>query len=408
MDTHDANTGQGMAKPKIAVVVQGEMQGGGVTSVARFLLDAVHASGGYSAELVLLAQSARDPHSTQIIRPASWRRGAQVTQTTWRGIPAHIVGANAVELEFQRYMPRHRLTQLLNHFDLVQVVAGGPALAYATRDVLPPVCLFLATRMQRERASGLRNTPLPRRLYLQAMLAAVSRVEVAAVRQCDHIFAETDYPRRLIAPYIDANRITVDTVGVDTAAYHPLPEDARTDDYILAVGRLADRRKNIVLLLEAFARVRQRHHVRLVLAGKSPPPPSFWERAAQLGMTDSIETHIDISPESLVRLYQHAAAFALSSDEEGLGVVLLEAMACATPVVSTRCGGPESVVTDEVGFLVPVGDADALAGRLGWLLDNPQARRAMGIAGRAMVERQFANAVVARKYLDVYARLLTR
>jgi len=105
-------------------------------------------------------------------------------------------------------------------------------------------------------------------------------------------------------------------------------------------------------------------------------------------------------------LYQNAVVFVLTSDEEGLGIVLLEAMACATPVISTRCGGPNTVVSDEVGFLTPVGDAQSLAERILWMLQNPEQRRRMGQAGRNLVEARFSNEVVGKKYQDVYDKLL--
>ena len=67
-----------------------------------------------------------------------------------------------------------------------------------------------------------------------------------------------------------------------------------------------------------------------------------------------------LGDDELVELYRGAALLALSSDEEGLGLVILEAMASGIPVVSTACGGPQtSVVDGETGFLTPVGDAAA-------------------------------------------------
>ena len=60
-----------------------------------------------------------------------------------------------------------------------------------------------------------------------------------------------------------------------------------------------------------------------------------------------------------------SAVVVLPSRAESFGAVLVEALACGTPVVATRCGGPEDIVTPEVGELVPVGDPDALATALG-------------------------------------------
>src|SRR5262249_4564709 len=87
--------------------------------------------------------------------------------------------------------------------------------------------------------------------------------------------------------------------------------------------------------------------------------------------------------DALVALYQRAAVFALSSDEEGFGMVVLEAMACGIPVVSTSSGGPDSIVRDGLdGFLVPVGDAAALSDRLERLIVDDVLNRRRGAAPR--------------------------
>src|SRR5947208_2552176 len=76
---------------------------------------------------------------------------------------------------------------------------------------------------------------------------------------------------------------------------------------------------------------------RLVLAGLTAPKPDDWECAVQLGIADDIQVRIGVSDDELRDLYRGASLFLLSSDEEGLGVVLLEAMASGLPVVATRC-----------------------------------------------------------------------
>jgi glycosyltransferase involved in cell wall biosynthesis len=75
---------------------------------------------------------------------------------------------------------------------------------------------------------------------------------------------------------------------------------------------------------------------------------------------------------------------------EGLGMVLLEAAATGVPVVASRVGGiPECVIDGRTGFLVPERDEEALAGRMGELLDDSSMRRRMGAEGRALIERRF-------------------
>ncbi len=131
--------------------------------------------------------------------------------------------------------------------------------------------------------------------------------------------------------------------------------------------------------------------------------------AVALGVADHIEVRQDVPARELAKLYRAASLFVLSSNEEGLGIVLLEAMASGLPVVSTRCGGPETVVTEgQTGFLVPVGDAPALVARIGTLLDSDAMRRAMGAAGRRVVVERFSLDAAASPFLQTYDELLAR
>jgi glycosyltransferase involved in cell wall biosynthesis len=107
-------------------------------------------------------------------------------------------------------------------------------------------------------------------------------------------------------------------------------------------------------------------------------------------------------------VYRQASLFVLSSNEEGLGIVILEAMASGLPVVGTRCGGPETcVVEGETGYLVPVGDAEALARSMQVLLEDRALGQQMGKAGRMLVESRFSIEAAGRPFLEVYDRLLS-
>jgi glycosyltransferase involved in cell wall biosynthesis len=115
----------------------------------------------------------------------------------------------------------------------------------------------------------------------------------------------------------------------------------------------------------------------------------------------------DISFQELVELYRHASLYVVSSDEEGLGLTILEAMACGRPVVSTRCGGPETTVVDnETGHLVPVNDASALAKASLSILSSPTKSDQMGRRGRERVERHFSAEATGQRFIDVYDQLL--
>jgi D-inositol-3-phosphate glycosyltransferase len=395
-------------KIKIALLKNGPYTTGGVSSVCRFIYQSIAPLENYEIQLFSLETSHNHSLNVRVLSPKTWFSGVRAEEYLWNSLRVKHFGIFLPELEFLRYKPNRQMAELLNEYDLVQVVSGGPATANILKFIDKPVCLFIATLVGLERKSQLRGATILRRAYGRIMLPIVSMIEKQALRNVDHIFAETDYTRQAILPYVDASKISIDTVGVDTNLFVPIAETHRTDDFILSVGRFDDPRKNVTLLFEAFALLcKQVHHPpKLVLAGKTAPVSSALSRAGDLGIDKYIEIKKDVSFEDLITLYQNAAVYVLSSDEEGLGIVLLEAMACATPVISTRCGGPDSVVSDKLGLLTSVGDSHEMAEALLWMLQNQKKRRNMGLAGRQMVESRFSNQVVAKKYLDVYKKLL--
>jgi glycosyltransferase involved in cell wall biosynthesis len=99
--------------------------------------------------------------------------------------------------------------------------------------------------------------------------------------------------------------------------------------------------------------------------------------------------------------------FVLSSLSEGLPLVTLEAMAAGKPVVVTNTGGTSEVVQDSVtGFLVPPGDANALAARMCQLLENPVKAADMGAHARERVESQFTIPQMVQRYEQLYESVL--
>jgi glycosyltransferase involved in cell wall biosynthesis len=94
---------------------------------------------------------------------------------------------------------------------------------------------------------------------------------------------------------------------------------------------------------------------------------------------------------------------------EGLGGVLLEAMAARVPIIATRAGGPVELIDDGVnGLLVPPQRPDELARALERLLDDPQQRRSMATAGRQLVERRFDAAGMAAQVMQLYEEILLK
>ena len=396
-----------MNSPKRVCIVVPDItgQGGGVRALAAFIFDTLRRSGRYEPSLVSLAMSSKDEASVRLLSPKSWRERPKVVARSWRDIAHEHVGCYLAEFEFQRYRPRRLLTELLSQYDIVHVVAGHPAWALVTRGCRGAVFLHAATLAASERR-GVRRFTFPR--WRHWMTRVTDRLDFEALRHVRAAFVMNGLMEQRLGRALGASRVVFALPGVDTQLFRP--GYYRDGGYILSVGRFSDPRKNVGLLLQAYGLLRQAvaGAPKLVLAGLDTLPDEDWELASRLNVAGHVETRRDVSPEELAELYRGACMFVLSSDEEGLGLVILEAMASGLPVVSTRCGGPEGVVVEGVtGYLTPVGDAHALAAKMRELLDDAALRRSMGEKARRIAEEKFSLETAGVAIIEKYDGLLS-
>lgn len=165
---------------------------------------------------------------------------------------------------------------------------------------------------------------------------------------------------------------------------------------VLAVGRMVDQKDHRTLI-----RAMQKVDATLMILGDGPLKPDLLALAAELGITDRIVMAGFVQdPKPYMRA---ARVLALSSKFEGFGNVLVEAMACATPVVSTDCpyGPSEILAGGRFGLLAPVGDAATLASAITRTLATPPAD-AGALRARAQV---YSIEACARHYADLMIRL---
>jgi len=394
---------------RVALVVPEFEVAGGVTGVGLFLRNVLRTTDRYEPDVISLARGAWDPASSQLTVPRTWLRGPQVDERMWSGIPYRHVGAQWSEVEFQRHRPRPVLTELLRPYDLVQVVAGTPPWAHVAKHVEAPVALQVATLTHVERDGKQGKGTVFRRLWHSWMSRIVSRMEDEVPSFVDALFVENTWMYEHLCSQAQESIVHFAPPGIDTSKFHPPEGEFRRGDYILSVGRFGDSRKNVPLLFEAYHRLKRCNMdvPRLVLAGLSGPPESAWDRAEALGIREDIGMHKNVPEEDLAELYRNARLFVLSSNEEGLGLVLAEAMASGTPVVSTDCGGPSTLIDDgTTGFLVPTGDAEALADRMAHVLAHPKVAKDLGRAGRERVETEFSVEAAGARFLEVYDELM--
>jgi len=294
-------------------------------------------------------------------------------------------GLHRIELD-----PRVRVIDI----GTTNAILGIPRLVgYLLRN-RPPVLLTQRIRVTvlSHRAKALARTPT--RIYTTGETHESTAVRIYSVReqrkrlgQVRKYFARNDgmitTSKGVAADYaelmgwpLDAITVApnpVITRDIDVLAAEPVEHpwfQPGQPPVIISVGRLQDQ-KDFPTLVRSFARLRQHREARLVILGEGELRDSLALLADELGV--STDFHMPGFVGNVYCYMSRSSIFVMSSAWEGLGGVLVEAMAVGTPVISTDCpSGPSEVLQDgKLGPLVPVGDVEALAEAMEQILLDP-------------------------------------
>jgi glycosyltransferase involved in cell wall biosynthesis len=244
-------------------------------------------------------------------------------------------------------------------------------------------------------------------INLIAQLPAPRRMILDAARSAGRIIAVSGALKRAMVDLgIEAERIVVLRNGVDLSLFRPVPmADARRQlglgpgRVVASVGNLLPE-KGHDLVIRAVAGM---DNVGVVIVGEGPERRRLEALAKELEIGNRVHFRDVIPQDRLAILYSAADVLALGSMREGWPNVLLEAMACGTPVVATNVGGVREIVTtDEVGRVVAQRDYESLARAIEQLLATPTDR----IAVRRYAEG-YGWEPVSLGQLELFAGLVT-
>jgi glycosyltransferase involved in cell wall biosynthesis len=327
------------------------------------------------------------------LRPLGWRRRGD-----------GLIGAGRAISEIARLYRAER-PDLVHHIALKPVLLGGIARRLSfRRSANAPIAI--------DSVVGLGSS------FSEAGFAAAWRrpllgagLRFAAPQDRRWIIAQNPEDRVALADFgIDPGRIAlIRGSGVDARYFAPLPEPEGPIVTVGLVSRML-RDKGVLEAVAAIRRLRARGmRIELVLAGPTDPDNRgslSEEQMASLAAEPGIEWLGRVVD---VREVWRRAAIALlpSSYGEGVPKALLEAAACGRPLVATDIAGCREVVRHgKTGILVPPRDIDRLAEAIAALAADPARRIALGRAGRALVEREFTEEIVARETVALYRSAL--
>ncbi len=197
--------------------------------------------------------------------------------------------------------------------------------------------------------------------------------------------------------------------GVDTDFYQPHQNRSQlrhslsipAKPIILYTGRLSSE-KGVATLVRAHALLRSPSDPALYIIGNGPEQQNLSRLIQELGLTNTITLLPACS--DIRAYYQCADIFVMPSFHEGISNSVLEAMACALPVVATAvCGNIDLVRHNHNGLLVPPDDAPALAAALDELLEDPDRARKIGTQGKHSAQGQFSFEKMIQNHCNLYA-----
>jgi glycosyltransferase involved in cell wall biosynthesis len=358
-----------------------------------------------------VARAARDAGFEIVVASRVRAHGRQISEEgftlrpiAWRRRGDGPLGAVRAISEIARLYRAER-PDLLHHVALKPVLFGGLArrLAFAGSSDAP-VSIDSVMGL----GSGFSAASFAARLRRRSLGVAL---RLAAGNDRGWVVVQNPEDRAALAELgIDAQRIIlIRGSGVDASRFVPLREANSATVTVALVSRML-REKGVLDAVAAIRLLRARGlRVKLLLAGPNDPD-NRGSLTAELLSSLAAEPGIEwLGPVTDVRAVWRRAAIAVlpSTYGEGVPKALLEAAACARAIVATDVPGCREVVRPgETGILVPPRDVDALADAIASLAGDPTQRSAMGRAGRALIERDFGEEIVARDTLALYRTAL--
>lgn len=236
---------------------------------------------------------------------------------------------------------------------------------------------------------------------------------VARCTNC--ITTNSSHTNQLLMDVISKKNInsSIIPMGINLDQFHSVISSINKKEItILFVGRLIDW-KGVCHLITAMKTVISRfHNAKLKIIGTGPEREQLEKLTRSINISSQVQFFHNVERKQLLLHYKDADLFVLPSittngQTEGLGVVLLEAMASGVPVIGSNTGGIPDIITDGVnGLLVPPGDPNALAAAMIRILEDPELAERFREAGLETVKKRFSWDRIVDQFIHVYATVI--
>ncbi len=379
---------------------------GGVTSQGRLVVDLLQRH-GYDVTVAWRAYFQDQPE----LSAPSWtiprgRKPAVLEVPGW-SCRRVAVGTWLPEFEWAHHQPWAPWRQLLENNSRHVIVSGNNLAGWGPTALELPSMQWIATPYMADRVDRTAKWPTWRRVYDATLNAWMGRQhERRSLERADTVAISRYTLDGLAALTPRARLFGVVPIPVDTQRFTPQGRDqgAQRKLRIGFNGRIDDPRKNMELLVRAFALAAQAHgdielHVRGPL-----DRDAFIARYGAAAIGDRLTVGPPVKPAEFPDWYRSLDIFAIPSHQEGLSIVGTEAMASGCAVLSTRCGGPQDFVLDgETGLLSDFTPRE-YADRLIALIEDAALRRRLAESGVALIRERYAQSTFEQLYMEAFTR----
>jgi glycosyltransferase involved in cell wall biosynthesis len=386
---------------RIAIITQDPINRGGVLRLVRYIYDQVLANGDEPTVLHYASYKRWPGLSASLLNPA---RGKVIVKPRKKRYEFEGMNAVAIGTSFPEFEPNRLSTNQLWHSELKKhdrfiLVTGSAHTGFMLAQEGVRFTAWVSSIVEDDRKERLkRQNTLPAKAE-KLLLGAIKTKELGVLRSASRILAVSDDTAaslKRLEPFIAAE---VWPFPVDTDLFAP-DASVEVQPYLAFVGRANDPRKDLRLFLRALLHVRE--IMPSVSADVVSKEPAWYRREEEWRtLAGNVRFHSSITDADLVNIYRRSAAMLITSQQEGLSIAGLEAMACGTPVISTRCGGPEMFIRDGENGYLGESDGDDLGQKALYLLEDRTARKGMSVKARETIEQGFS-----RKHWDSKFRSL--
>jgi glycosyltransferase involved in cell wall biosynthesis len=397
-----------MQSKRVAIVTQDPVNRGGVLRLTRYMYDRVLEVG---AVPVLLHYASFKAWPDLSVSFANLARGKVVLsqkshEYSFEGMDAIALGAWLPEWEPMRIASNTLWQETLKQFDAAILVTGSAHTGYPLAKSGKHFFAWLSSTVEDDRKARLASSsgllPLVERMGLKRVQEAEREVLLAASK----LYAVSHDAIRAIRSLDKSVSVALAPFPIDTEKYHPRPAPMKREPGILFVGRAGDPRKRVDLFLAALQEVSKREPELLftgTVVSAMPIPAAL--RSQYSNLFDRITVLEMVSESALIDLYRSSSLFLFTSEQEGLGIAAMEAMACGTPVISTRSGGPETYIRDGKNGFLTSSNTFEISNRIYEILTGAALQEGLGKAAAETIEKEFSEHVWNERF-DTMIRAL--